>query len=208
MSKLGFFDLVIPIKKFESGMKWNIINTWWDEVGKSHHANKRTYTNMRISLKSARFVDIKRLLLNMLIGEYIHTMDEKNRLSLPAKFRKEMGKNLVVTPGLDNCLFVFTQKEWQLMADRLAENSMLQADNRSFNRYMFGGAQEVDVDSSGRILVPDFLKDRASLNSKIALVGVQNRIELWNEETWNGYKKVVEGQADQLAEKLGNAGML
>lgn len=144
----------------------------------------------------------------MLIGEYIHTMDEKNRLSLPAKFRKEMGKNLVVTPGLDNCLFVFTQKEWQVMADRLAENSMLQADNRSFNRYMFGGAQEVDIDSSGRILVPDFLKTRAGLNSKIALVGVQNRIELWDEETWNGYKKVVEGQADQLAEKLGHAGML
>jgi len=144
----------------------------------------------------------------MLIGEYIHTMDEKNRLSLPAKFRKEMGGTLVVTPGLDNCLFVFTHKEWEAIAGRLAENSMLQADNRSFNRFMFGGAQEVEVDSSGRILIPDFLKNRARLSSKIALVGVQNRIELWDEDTWNAYKKIVEGQADQLAEKLGNAGML
>lgn len=144
----------------------------------------------------------------MLIGEYIHTMDDKNRLSLPAKFRKEMGKDLVVTPGLDNCLFVFTHKEWQVIADRLAENSMLHGDTRSFNRYMFGGAQEVEVDGSGRVLIPDFLKNRANLNSKIALVGVSNRIELWDEETWNGYKKIVEEQADQLAEKLGNAGML
>lgn len=144
----------------------------------------------------------------MLIGEYIHTIDDKNRLSLPAKFRKEMGKSLVVTPGLDNCLFIFTHKEWGAIADRLASNSMLQADNRSFNRYMFGGAQEIDVDTSGRILIPDFLKNRANLHSKIALVGVQNRIELWDEETWNGYKRVVEGQADQLAEKLGNIGML
>lgn len=144
----------------------------------------------------------------MLIGEYIHTLDEKNRLSLPSKFRKEMGKNLVVTPGLDNCLFVFTSKEWEVIARRLAENSMLQADNRSFNRYMFGGAQEVDVDSSGRILIPDFLKNRANLSSKIALIGVQNRIELWDEKIWNSYKEVVKGQADQLAEKLGGVGML
>ena len=135
-------------------------------------------------------------------------MDDKNRLSLPSKFRKEMGKSLVVTPGLDNCLFVFTHKEWKLIADRLAENSMLQADNRSFNRYMFGGAQEIDVDTSGRILIPDFLKDRAKLSLKVALVGVQNRLELWDEDVWNGYKKVVEGEADHLAEKLGNAGML
>ncbi len=144
----------------------------------------------------------------MLIGEYIHTMDDKNRLSLPAKFRKEMGKSLVITPGLDNCLFVFTHKEWNLIAERLANNSMLQADNRSFNRYMFGGAQEVDVDSSGRILVPDFLKNRAKLSSKVALVGVQNRIELWDEDLWSSYKEVVEEQADGLAEKLGGIGML
>lgn len=209
-SRTLLFVLVIPTKKFEGGMKWNIINTWWDEVGKFCHTQIHVYEIADVLIKSAIFVDIKRLLFIhiMLIGEYIHTMDEKNRLSLPAKFRKEVGKHLVVTPGLDNCLFVFTQKEWQLIAERLADNSMLQADNRSFNRYMFGGAQEVDVDASGRILVPDFLKNRAKLSSKIALVGVQNRIELWDEEIWNGYKKVVEGQADQLAEKLGGAGML
>jgi MraZ protein len=144
----------------------------------------------------------------MLIGEYIHTIDNKNRVSLPAKFRKEMGKSLVVTPGLDNCLFIFTKKEWVKISEKLSSFSMLSADNRSFNRFMFGGATEVDVDSIGRFLIPDFLKTRASLSEKVALIGVQNRVEIWNEEKWMDYKKTVEKQADGLAEKLGGVGVL
>lgn len=144
----------------------------------------------------------------MLIGEYIHTIDQKNRVSLPAKFRKEMGKSLVVTPGLDNCLFIFTKKEWVKISEKLSEFSMLQADNRSFNRFMFGGATEVDVDTIGRFLLPDFLKTRAGLSEKVALVGVQNRVEIWNETAWSEYKNTVEKQADALAEKLGGVGML
>ncbi len=144
----------------------------------------------------------------MLIGEYIHTIDNKNRVSLPAKFRKEMGKSLVVTPGLDNCLFIFTKKEWVKISEKLSEFSMLSSDNRSFNRFMFGGATEVDVDNIGRFLLPPFLKARADLSDKVALVGVQNRVEIWNEKAWTNYKKVVEKQADGLAEKLGGIGML
>ncbi|MDQ5952920.1 MAG: transcriptional regulator MraZ [Patescibacteria group bacterium] len=144
----------------------------------------------------------------MLIGEFIHTIDNKNRLSLPAKFRKEMGKSIVITPGLDNCLFVFTKKEWVKISEKLSGFSMLQADNRSFNRFMFGGATEVEVDSIGRILIPDFLKSRAGLSEKATLIGVQNRIEIWNEKAWADYKKVVEKQADQLAEKLGGVGII
>jgi MraZ protein len=119
-----------------------------------------------------------------------------------------MGKKIVVTPGLDNCLFVFTLKEWEKISEKLSEGSMLQADNRSFNRFMFGGAVEVEVDSIGRILVPDFLRERANLKSKVAVIGVQNRVEIWNEKSWVDYKKVVEKQADSLAEKLGQVGML
>ncbi len=144
----------------------------------------------------------------MLIGEYIHTLDEKNRMSLPAKFRSELGKKVVLAPGLDKSIFMFTVKEWEKIASRLGENSMLQADNRSFNRFMFGGAVEVDVDGSGRILVPDFLKDRASLKKTVAVIGVQNRVEIWNEKVWADYKAVVEKEADQLAEKLGGVGVL
>ncbi len=144
----------------------------------------------------------------MLIGEYIHTLDEKNRMSLPAKFRSELGKKVVLAPGLDKSIFMFTVKEWEKIASRLGENSMLQADNRSFNRFMFGGAVEVDVDGSGRILVPDFLKDRANLKKTVAVIGVQNRVEIWNEKIWADYKAVVEKEADQLAEKLGGVGVL
>lgn len=143
----------------------------------------------------------------MLIGEFTHTIDEKNRISLPAKFRKEMGNDLVITPGLDKCLFVFTKKEWHKISEKLSGFSMLAADNRSFNRFMFGGATEVSVDSIGRILLPDFLKDRAGLKGKAALVGVQNRLEIWNERVWGEYKKVVEKEADALAEKLGGVGV-
>ncbi len=144
----------------------------------------------------------------MLIGEYTHSIDDKNRVSLPAKFRSEMGKKLVITPGLDNCLFVFTLKEWSTIESKLNTSSILQSDNRSFTRFMFGGAVEAEVDSIGRILVPDFLRDRASLKNKVVIIGVSNRVELWNEKAWGEYKKVVEKQADTLAEKLGQVGVL
>ena len=144
----------------------------------------------------------------MFIGEYTHTIADKNRLSLPAKFRKELGKKIVLTPGLDGCLFGFTLAAWAAISEKLASSSMLQSDTRSFNRYMFGGAVEVEVDSIGRVLVPDFLKARASLKTKAAIIGVQDRIEIWNEKAWLEYKGVVEKQADQLAERLGTIGVL
>ena len=144
----------------------------------------------------------------MLIGEYIHTIDEKKILSLPVKFRKEMGKKIIVTAGLDNCLFAFTLAQWKKISDKLSEANMLRADNLSFNRYMFGSAIEAEIDSIGRILVPDFLVERAGLKGKVAVIGVQDRVEIWNEDAWKAYKNVVEKEADQLAEKLGSAGMI
>ena len=144
----------------------------------------------------------------MLIGEYIHTLDDKKRLSLPVKFRKEMGKKIVLTSGLENCLWIFTLKQWEKISAKLSEMNMLKADNRSFNRYMFGSATEVEVDALGRMLVPDFLTERANLKGRVAIIGVQDRAEIWNEEAWKAYKNVVEKEADGLAEKLGNAGML
>jgi MraZ protein len=144
----------------------------------------------------------------MLIGEYTHTLDEKNRMSLPVKFRKEMGKTVVIAPGLDNCLSIFTTKEWQKVSEKLSDSSMLASDNRSFSRFIFGQAVIVDVDVSGRILIPENLKNRSNLSTKVVVIGVQNRAEIWNETTWNDYKKVVESQADTLAEKLGQIGVL
>ncbi len=144
----------------------------------------------------------------MLIGEYIHTLDEKKRVSLPIKFRKEIGKNIIVTAGLDNCLWLFTEAQWKKISEKLSENSTLSADTRSFNRYMFGSAHEVEVDTIGRILLPETLVSRANLKSKLAIVGVQDKVEIWNDEEWKKYKEGVDKKADQLAEKLGQAGFI
>lgn len=146
----------------------------------------------------------------MIIGQFNHTIDDKNRLSLPAKFRQEMGKKVVITPGLDSCLFIFTMKEWEKIAERLSvkESSILQADNRGFNRYLLGGAVEVEIDGVGRMLLPEHLRERAKLKSKVVFIGVKDRAELWDEATWNSYRSDVESKAGVLAEKLGQAGMI
>ncbi len=144
----------------------------------------------------------------MLIGEYTHTLDDKNRMSLPIKFRKEMGKSVVVAPGLDNCLAIYTTKEWQKISEKLSDSSMIATDNRSFSRFMFGQANIIEVDNNGRILIPENLKNRSGLSSKVIVIGVQNRVEIWNEENWNNYKKDVETKADALADRLGQIGVL
>jgi MraZ protein len=144
----------------------------------------------------------------MLIGEYKHTLDTKKRLSMPSKWRKELGTELVVTRGLDNCLFVYPQKEWQKITEKIGQLPLGQADTRGFNRFFLSGAVEVEVDSVGRILVPDFLKDFASLETKVVLAGIYDRVEIWAENKWEEYKRRIEGQADALAEKLGEVGVL
>jgi MraZ protein len=144
----------------------------------------------------------------MLIGEYTHTLDPKKRLALPAKFRKELGKKVVLTHGLDNCLFLYPLKEWNRVAERLGNLSIGQADTRGFNRFMLAGAVETDVDSIGRILIPDFLKEFAGLSERVIVAGVQVRLEIWDEPRWSAYKKRIRAQADQLAQKLGEIGAI
>lgn len=143
----------------------------------------------------------------MLIGEHQHTLDDKKRLAIPAKWRKEVGRRVVMTPGLDNCLFVYTVKEWQRISEKLASLSMLRADTRSFNRFMLAGASECEVDSIGRVLIPDHLKKFAGLGTRTIIAGVHSRLEIWDEERWQRYKAGVEKQADALAEKLGEIGV-
>lgn len=144
----------------------------------------------------------------MLIGEYIHTIDEKNRVSMPVKFRKELGKKIIITPGLGACLFIFTVKEWEKVSKKLSDSendlSFLKADQRSFNRYMFGRAAEVEIDSIGRMLIPEFLQQGIRLRDKAAIIGVKDRVEVWNEKAWAEQKEKIEREAEGLAEKLAN----
>ena len=147
-------------------------------------------------------------IFDMLIGEYRHTVDAKKRISVPSKFRKELGKKVVVTKGLDSCLFVYTFKEWEKVVKELKELPWRRSDTRGFNRFMFSGAVEVEIDSLGRILVPDFLKEFAALKDKVVFIGVNDRLEIWNEKHWDTYKSHIEKQADSLAEKLGKIGAI
>ena len=142
----------------------------------------------------------------MLIGEYIHTVDEKKRISLPSKFRKEVGKTAIVTRGLDSCLFLYTPIEWKRIAERIGALGMAGRDQRGINRFLFAGAVEVAVDNVGRILIPEHLKKFAELKNKVVFAGIHNRIEIWDDRKWTDYKKTMEKQAENLAEKLGEAG--
>ena len=144
----------------------------------------------------------------MLIGQYTHELDPKKRLTLPAKWRKDLGKKVVVTNGLDGALFIFTENEWNKIADKLSQTGFGNADSRSFNRVMLAHAFETDIDAAGRILIPDPLKTSANLNSKVVLAGMYSRIELWDEEAWKKYSAKALGEADALAGKLSDLGML
>lgn len=144
----------------------------------------------------------------MLIGQYTHELDPKKRLTLPSKWRKVLGKKVVVTNGLDNSLFVFPVKEWENTATKLASNSFGNSDSRSFNRFMLAHAFETDIDASGRILIPDTLKDFAKLSSKVVLAGMYSRVELWDESEWKKYSAKTANQADELAGKLSDLGII
>lgn len=142
----------------------------------------------------------------MLIGEYKHGLDPKKRVSIPAKFRKEIGKKAVITRGLDQCLFVYPMSEWEKVAEKLSNLPTGQSDTRNFVRMMLAGAVDVDIDSLGRVLIPDYLKNYAGLKDKVVIAGVYKRLEIWNEENWENYKQRIEKQTDVLAEKLGELG--
>ncbi len=143
----------------------------------------------------------------MFIGEYTHSVDEKKRISLPARFKKELGKKIVITRGLDTCLLLYPLKAWEEIAHKLGGLDMGQKDKRDIGRFMLAGAQEVEIDSMGRILVPEFLRDYADLKSKVVFAGVYNRIEIWNDKEWSDDSKRIEKQAEAVAEKLGELGV-
>ncbi|MEN9551704.1 MAG: hypothetical protein RI935_81 [Candidatus Parcubacteria bacterium] len=144
----------------------------------------------------------------MLIGKYTHDLDPKKRLTLPSKWRTDLGKKVVVTSGLDSSLFVFGVKEWEVVAAKLSSASFGNIDGRSFNRFILGNAYETDVDASGRIVIPDSLKEFAKLSNKIVLAGMYSRIEIWDEDTWNKNIAKVNGEADALASKLNDLGII
>ena len=143
----------------------------------------------------------------MFLGEYTYSIDEKKRLAIPAKFRQVLGKKAVLTRGLDQCLFLYSSKEWGQLAEKLSKLPLAQADARGFARLMLAGAMEGDLDKLGRILVPDYLKEYAALNKKTVIAGVYNRIEIWDEDKWAAYKARIEKEVGDMAERLKELGI-
>jgi MraZ protein len=143
----------------------------------------------------------------MFIGEYNHSLDSKGRLAVPAKFRVSLKKGAVVTKGLDNCLFLYSKEQWQKMAEKLGALPTAQAKARAFARHMIAGAMDVEFDSQGRITLPEYLRNFASLNKKTIIAGLYNHLEIWDEEAWNRYKKQAEKNSNEIAESLSDLGV-
>ncbi len=144
----------------------------------------------------------------MLLGEYNRALDDKNRLTLPVKFKSELGKKIVVTRGLDSSLFIYSQKEWKIITEKLSGLSMTDATSRGFSRFFLAGAAELELDKAGRMLVPEHLKDFAKLGKDVVLTGVQSRVELWDAKVWKSYSTKMEKDGDTMASKLGEIGVL
>lgn len=138
----------------------------------------------------------------MFMGEYRHTIDDKGRIIIPAKFRDELGKTFVVTRGLDNCLFAYPSPEWQQLEQKLKTLPFTRSDARAFTRFFFSGATEVELDKQGRINVPGNLRQYAKLEKECVVLGVSNRVEIWSRRIWEDYFQESEESFNDIAEKL------
>jgi len=137
----------------------------------------------------------------MLLGEFEHTVDDKNRLTLPAKFRQALSGGLVITRGMDGCLYCYPQADWErLVESRLAGLDPFSREGRMMNRFFFAGASEAEPDKQGRVMLPATLaKD---LGREVVVAGVRDHLEIWNREAWRDHVKVMEGSAEDVAERL------
>jgi len=143
----------------------------------------------------------------MIIGQYNYNLDPKKRLTIPPKFRSVLSKGAILTRGIDGCLFLYPQKQWNELAEKLSKLPLSQANARSFARVMIAGAMDVKLDSLGRILIPDYLKDYAELDKKVVIAGLYDRIEIWNEENWQKYGATTGTQVENIAEGLKELGI-
>lgn len=143
----------------------------------------------------------------MFIGEYTHSIDIKGRLAVPAKFRDALKSGAIVTRGLDHCLFLYEKSQWEIFAKKIIALPVAQSNARAFNRLMLAGAMEVELDVQGRILLPNYLREYSGLKKLAVVAGLYDRIEIWDEASWQAYKAKTEASGDDIAEKLGELGI-
>jgi MraZ protein len=143
----------------------------------------------------------------MFLGEFSHNLDDKGRLTIPAKFRDELAGGLVVTRGIDRCLSVFPRQVWDDLARRIAQLPLTQRNARNFSRLMFSGAADFIPDRQGRVLIPQGLRDYAGLDSEAIIIGLYDRLEIWNPEHWANVKAEVEEDPESIAGQLHELGI-
>ena len=142
----------------------------------------------------------------MFMGVYSHTIDAKGRIIVPAKFRESLGDNIVVTKGLDNCLFVYTSEDWRKFEEKLRTLPLTNKDARKFTRFFLAGAAEMEIDKQGRILIPSVLREFAALEKDVVLVGVGSRIEIWDKARWNESISIYDDDMEEVAENMESLG--
>jgi MraZ protein len=138
----------------------------------------------------------------MFTGEFQHTLDVKGRVIIPSRLRDGLGDRFVVTRGLDHCLFVYPSAEWVRLEQKMKQLPFTKSDSRAFMRMFFSGAMEVEADKQGRVLIPQNLRDYASIEKEVMFIGVSNRVEVWSETAWKEYLNEAAGNYEELAEKL------
>ncbi|WP_027091082.1 division/cell wall cluster transcriptional repressor MraZ [Cohnella thermotolerans] len=138
----------------------------------------------------------------MFLGEYQHSIDDKGRIIIPAKFREALGPDFIITRGLDNCLFVYPRQEWNQLEQKLKQLPMMKSDARAFTRFFFSGASECEWDKQGRVNVPSHLREYAKLDKDCIVIGVSTRVEIWDKATWEAYNQQSQESFNEIAEKL------
>jgi MraZ protein len=139
----------------------------------------------------------------MLLGEFEHTIDDKNRLTLPAKFRQALSGGIVITRGMDGCLYCYPRSDWErLVEGRLTGLDPLNKEGRLMRRYFFAGASETEPDKQGRVLLPATLAKNAGIDREVVIAGVGDHLEIWDRKTWQAHVTEFEGSAEDVAERL------
>lgn len=135
-------------------------------------------------------------------GEYLHTLDQKGRLIIPARLREGLGETFMISRGLDRCIFVYHLDEWGRIEQKVKDLPLTRSDARAFSRYLFSGAAEVETDRQGRVLIPQGLREYARIEREAMIIGVSNRVEVWSAGAWKEYTSAENLDFEAAAEKL------
>jgi len=143
----------------------------------------------------------------MFMGEYQHSLDEKGRLIIPAKFRDILGENFILNRGLDNCLYVYPHSEWKILEEKIKELPTANPETRAFVRLFFSGAVEAELDKQGRVVIPQHLREHAQIEKDVYVIGVSTKVEIWSKENWENYSAQTKQSYEDFAQSIINLGI-